>query len=208
MSTRWITATTVILMALATLTLAACAKRAAPRMEAATPTPGATAARPTVSDAPRPTVGSVAVGGSATPPATTPVPGARTSLTRPLSTTPPPPSAFRAVDALQDIHFDLDRYDIRPEEHETLAANVRWLRLHPRALVLIEGHCDARGTTAYNLSLGDRRAKAIGAHLLTQGVAASRITTISYGEERPICTAEEEECRALNRRVHFLVKEQ
>ena len=73
-------------------------------------------------------------------------------------------------------------------------------------MLLVEGHADERGTNEYNLALGDRRAKATMTYLLGQGVAASRINVISYGEERPVCTAHAEQCWAQNRRAHFLVK--
>jgi peptidoglycan-associated lipoprotein len=72
--------------------------------------------------------------------------------------------------------------------------------------VLIEGHCDERGTNEYNLALGERRAKSTMNYLVSQGVQASRITIISYGEERPVCNEKTEECWAKNRRAHFLVK--
>ena len=72
--------------------------------------------------------------------------------------------------------------------------------------MLIEGHCDERGTNEYNLALGERRAKSTMNYLVSQGIQASRITIISYGEERPVCTEKTEECWAKNRRAHFLVK--
>ena len=92
--------------------------------------------------------------------------------------------------------------------HRLLSANAEWLREHPRAVILIEGHCDDRGTNEYNLALGNHRAESALKYLLSQGVARTRMTTISYGEERPLCTEETEECWAQNRRAHFLVKRQ
>jgi len=120
----------------------------------------------------------------------------------------PQPKEFSPVTALQDIHFDFDRYEIRSEDAEILSGNVEWLRDHPRARILIEGHCDDRGTNEYNLALGNHRAEAAMKYLLAQGIAKSRMTTISYGEERPLCTEETEDCWAKNRRAHFLVKRQ
>ena len=118
----------------------------------------------------------------------------------------PAPSEFTGVPGLTDIHFDFDQYAIRPRDAETLRTNARWLRANPTALLLIEGHCDERGTEEYNLALGERRAKAAAEFLTAQGIATSRVTTISYGKERPQCTERSEACWAKNRRAHFLVK--
>ncbi|HZP35777.1 MAG TPA: peptidoglycan-associated lipoprotein Pal [Methylomirabilota bacterium] len=121
------------------------------------------------------------------------------------TTTPPAPSEFRATENLKDVFFDFDKYDIRPNDAKTLDANAAWLKSNDN-LVLIEGHCDERGTNEYNLALGERRAKAAMNYLVAQGVQASRITIISYGKERPTCTEHTESCWAQNRRAHFLVK--
>jgi peptidoglycan-associated lipoprotein len=118
----------------------------------------------------------------------------------------PTPSEFVAVREVEDIHFDFDKYVIRSEAGATLARNARWLKANEKDLLLIEGHCDERGTGEYNLALGERRAKATMTYLVDQGVAARRITTISYGKERPQCTDHQEACWAKNRRAHFLVK--
>jgi peptidoglycan-associated lipoprotein len=107
---------------------------------------------------------------------------------------------------LQDINFDFDKYDIRPGDAKILDDNAKWMKANPRALVLIEGHCDERGTNEYNLALGERRAKASMNYLVSQGVQANRITMISYGKERPQCAEHNEGCWAKNRRAHFLVK--
>jgi peptidoglycan-associated lipoprotein len=96
---------------------------------------------------------------------------------------------------------------IRPGDAKILEANAKWLIANPSYILLVEGHCDQRGTNEYNLALGDRRAKAAMDYLVAQGVAASRITTISYGEEQPICTEARESCWAQNRRDQFRVKE-
>jgi peptidoglycan-associated lipoprotein len=114
---------------------------------------------------------------------------------------------FAPVPDLVDIYFDFDKYDIRPGDARTLESNARWLRSN-RDLVLIEGHCDIRGTNEYNLALGERRAKSTMNYLVAQGVAAHRITIVSYGEERPQCTQNDEACWSKNRRAHFLVKPQ
>lgn len=117
----------------------------------------------------------------------------------------PRPGEFRPVPELKDIYFDFDRYDIRPGDAAILDANAAWLRQND-VLVLIEGHADERGTNAYNLALGERRARAAMNYLVARGVAAARLTILSYGEERPVCTAHEEACWARNRRAHFLVR--
>jgi peptidoglycan-associated lipoprotein len=118
----------------------------------------------------------------------------------------PVPKDFVAVPDLKDIHFDFDRYDIRPADAKALDANAAWLKSNGGMLLLIEGHCDERGTNEYNLALGERRAKAAMNYLVAQGVQASRITIISYGEERPGCMEKNDACWAKNRRAHFLVK--
>jgi peptidoglycan-associated lipoprotein len=122
------------------------------------------------------------------------------------ATVRPAPAEFMAVDALKDIYFDFDKYDIRPDDAKTLDANAAWLKTNAGQLVLIEGHCDERGTNEYNLALGERRAKSTMNYLVSQGVHANRITIISYGEERPVCTEHTEACWAKNRHAHFLVK--
>ena len=142
-------------------------------------------------------------GGSAQ--ASTLVPAAASASSLGASATPKP-SEFEATDKLRDIHFDFDRYEIRPDDAKVLEANARWLKSRPDDLVLIEGHCDERGTSEYNLALGERRAKAAMSYLVGQGIQARRITLISYGEERPACTGHQESCWASNRRAHFLVK--
>jgi len=119
--------------------------------------------------------------------------------------TPPSPSEFSANPALKDVYFDFDKYDIRPADAKILDENAGWLKRND-TLVLIEGHCDERGTNEYNLALGERRAKATMNYLVSQGIQANRITIISYGEERPVCTEKTESCYAKNRHAHFLVK--
>jgi peptidoglycan-associated lipoprotein len=118
----------------------------------------------------------------------------------------PSPAEFSEAPALADIHFDFDRYDIRSDDTRALDANLAWLRVNPKALILIEGHCDERGTNEYNLALGDHRAESAMSYLVAHGIPASRITVISYGEERPLCQERSEQCWAENRRSHFLVR--
>jgi peptidoglycan-associated lipoprotein len=109
--------------------------------------------------------------------------------------------------ALKRIHFAFDQAVIRPADARTLDASAAWLKANPNQLVLIEGHCDERGTSEYNLALGDRRARAAQNYLVAQGIAAERITMISFGKERPLCRERGETCWATNRRDEFLTKE-
>jgi peptidoglycan-associated lipoprotein len=118
----------------------------------------------------------------------------------------PPPAEFAEHPALGEIHFGFDRSAIRPGDARILDAHAEWLREHPKALLLIEGHCDERGTNEYNLALGERRAQATRAYLVSRGVAGDRMSVISYGEERPTCTEHAKACRAKNRRSHFMTK--
>jgi len=91
----------------------------------------------------------------------------------------PVPREFAAIADLKDVFFDFDKYDIRPTDAKMLDANAAWLKSHENMLVLVEGHCDERGTNEYNLALGERRAKATMNYLVAQGVQANRITIIS-----------------------------
>jgi peptidoglycan-associated lipoprotein len=104
-----------------------------------------------------------------------------------------------------DIYFDYDQYDIRPDAESTIQDIASWLLKNPSSNVLIEGHCDERGTNEYNLALGDRRAKAVRDYLIALGIAANRIETLSYGEEQPACIEASEVCWAKNRRAHFIM---
>jgi len=115
---------------------------------------------------------------------------------------------FKVADNLGDIHFEFDKYELTADATRTLDTNAEWLKANPKHLVLIEGHCDERGTVAYNLALGERRAKATQNYLAAQGVQAGRISIISYGEEKPQCSDHSEACWAKNRRAHLMVKQQ
>jgi peptidoglycan-associated lipoprotein len=106
---------------------------------------------------------------------------------------------------LGDVHFGYDSYEVESEGRDVLARNVEWLRQNPRAKVELEGHADSRGTIEYNLALGAKRAKSVKDALVNQGIAADRISTISYGEELPLCREEIDSCWARNRRVHSVV---
>ena len=105
----------------------------------------------------------------------------------------------------EDIYFEFDKSTLTPMAQDNLTRKAGWLRANPDASVTIEGHCDERGTAEYNLALGDRRAESAKAFLVDLGIAPTRLTTISYGEERPVCTQHTEECWAKNRRDHFVI---
>jgi peptidoglycan-associated lipoprotein len=173
-----------------TLLLAGCPKR--PAMTAATappPVPPAAAAPPTPAPAPAPIAPAPVA-----PPTAAPAP-------------PAPPKEYRANDALKSIFFAFDKSDIRPGDAKVLDATAAYLKANPSQLVLIEGHCDERGTAEYNLALGERRAKSAMNYLVSNGIEAGRITTISYGKERPVCNERAETCWSRNRNDTFLTKE-
>jgi peptidoglycan-associated lipoprotein len=114
--------------------------------------------------------------------------------------------ASRAAFEDEDIHFDFDKYVLTPQAMMILDEKAAYLREHSGVRVLIEGHCDERGSNEYNLALGDRRANSAKNYLVKSGVAESRITTISYGEEQPLCMQQIESCWSRNRRGHFGVR--
>ena len=107
---------------------------------------------------------------------------------------------------LKDALFDYDKYDIRPDARAALDSVAAWLNKNKNINVLIEGHCDERGTNEYNLALGEERANATKNYIITRGVAPTRINTISYGEEKPFCTEQNEDCYQKNRRAHFVAE--
>lgn len=104
-----------------------------------------------------------------------------------------------------DVLFDFDKYDVKETYHPAMKAIAAWMTKNSGARLSVEGHCDERGTNEYNLALGDRRAKAVRDALVALGVASSKIDLISYGEEKPVCTEQTEDCWAKNRRAHFVV---
>jgi peptidoglycan-associated lipoprotein len=118
----------------------------------------------------------------------------------------PAPAEFVASSELQDIHFDFDRYELQDDDRLVLDRHAAWMKEHAGTPMLVEGHCDERGTGEYNISLGERRAKATANYLTSRGVASDRITIISYGEQQPVCRDATEGCWQKNRRAHFLVK--
>jgi len=143
--------------------------------------------------------------------------GTASDSTRITVRIPPPPAASRTDTRpapslsvsdlfrqnIQTIYFDYDKADIRPDQVSHLQADAAWLKEHPGVKFTVEGHCDDRGSEEYNLALGDRRANAIKEFLLKEGVAPSSMSTVSYGEERPVCRESTEDCFGKNRRAAF-----
>lgn len=118
---------------------------------------------------------------------------------------PPPPPPAPAPLNLGDVFFDYDKSDLRSDATATLTENGKMLMQNAAAQITIEGHCDERGTVDYNLALGERRANAARDFLVSYGVGGDRITTISYGENRPFAMGHDESAWAQNRRAHFVV---
>ena len=110
------------------------------------------------------------------------------------------------LNALKTIYFDFDKYNLRDDARATLDANANILRNDPQMRIVIQGHCDERGTDEYNLALGERRAKAARDYLIKLGIDAGRIDIISYGEERPVAPGHDESSWSLNRRGEFAPK--
>ncbi len=132
------------------------------------------------------------------------------SITVAVPPPPPPPEAPKpTLDELfmrevRDAYFDYDKSDIRADAKDALGKTADFLRNYPQVRATIEGHCDERGSTEYNLALGDRRANAIKQYLVSLGISADRLTTVSYGKEKPFCTTSDEACWQQNRRGHFV----
>jgi len=132
---------------------------------------------------------------------------ARVTVTAPPPPPPPPPSPSEEElfsQNVRDIYFDYDKSDIRADQQSALQGDIDFLRQHPNIHFTIEGHCDERGSTEYNLALGDNRANAVRNALVQGGISTGNIKTISYGKEKPVCTEHGEECWQQNRRGHFV----
>jgi len=132
---------------------------------------------------------------------------ARVTVNPPPAPAPPPSNEGDAElfqQSMKDVFFDYDSYDISGNYTGVLQQDARFLQQHPSINFTIEGHCDERGSTEYNLALGDNRALATKNALLSMGISANRIKTISYGKEKPFCTESTEACWQQNRRAHFV----
>ncbi len=136
--------------------------------------------------------------------------GTAESSARVTVTAPPAPAVSRmSLDELfarnvKDLFFDFNKYNIRGDQQASAAVDAQFLLQHPELKIVVEGHCDDRGSEEYNLGLGDNRAQTIKAYLVQAGVSANRISTISYGKEKPFCTQDDEQCWQQNRRDHFI----
>jgi peptidoglycan-associated lipoprotein len=160
---------------------------------------GSTPATPTESTTY--TITATGAGGSATA-------SARVTVTAPEQPAPPPaqPSISELFEQnVKDVFFDFNKSDIREEGRAALTKAAEFLRSYPQVRVSIEGDCDERGSTEYNLGLGERRAQAAKNYLISLGITADRMDTVSWGKERPFCTEHTEECWQLNRRAHFVL---
>jgi peptidoglycan-associated lipoprotein len=138
--------------------------------------------------------------------------GTQEATTR-LTVTPPPmtqaPTPSPSEEDLfgqnvKDVYFAYDKSDIPPDQQAAIQADAQFLNQHTDINITVEGHCDSRGSTEYNLALGDQRASSVKSALVADGVSANRIKTISYGKEKPFCTEENEACWQQNRRGHFV----
>lgn len=133
---------------------------------------------------------------------------ARITVAQPPPPPPKPPEPTIEdlfLREVQDAYFDFDKADIRPDARDALGKTADFLRRYPQVKVAVEGHCDERGSTEYNLVLGDRRAQAVRQYLISLGISADRMNTISYGKEKPFCMEHNEECWQTNRRGHFIL---
>lgn len=116
------------------------------------------------------------------------------------------PKGPEVKNELQKIHFDFDRSNIKPEFEPVLKGNAAWMQKNASVKATVEGHCDERGSTEYNLALGDRRANSAKSYMVKLGVPDSRLSTISYGKEKPVCKEHTEACWYQNRRAEFLAR--
>ncbi len=135
---------------------------------------------------------------------------ARITVTQAPAPPPPPPSATEQElfsQNVKDVYFDYDKAEVRGDQQGSLQADVQFLTQHPNVNITIEGHCDERGSTEYNIALGDKRATAVKSALVAAGINASRIKTISYGKEKPFCSESNEACWQQNRRGHFVYQQ-
>ena len=119
----------------------------------------------------------------------------------------PLPTSAEIVGKLEIVHFDFDKYNLRPGDAKILETNSKILKEYPDIKIIVEGHCDDRGTSEYNLLLGERRANATKEYIVKLEISADRISTMSYGKERPLDTGHNEEAWSKNRRAEFKPKE-
>jgi peptidoglycan-associated lipoprotein len=179
----------ILALVLSLAVAAACAKKPPPQAPAPPPPPPAAAPAP-----PPPP-----------PPPPPPAPPPPRPLTEEEIFARKTLEQLNAEKPLDDVFFDLDRSDIREEGKSALQKDADWMKRWTSTQITVEGHCDSRGSAEYNLGLGSRRATAVKDYLVSLGVAANRITTVSKGKEQPFCRDENESCWQQNRRGHFLI---
>jgi len=130
--------------------------------------------------------------------------------TQPVSSAPistePTVDELNRKKVLETVYFDYDKSDLSDSTRATLQSNAQWLRANPGRTVLVEGHCDERGTVEYNLALGQRRAASVKDYLVGLGIDAPRLKTVSYGKERPVDPGQDEAARGKNRRAEFVIE--
>jgi peptidoglycan-associated lipoprotein len=136
---------------------------------------------------------------------TTPTVAPPPETTKAVEPPPPPPKPVLKESQFQTVYFDFDKYNLRADARAALDHNFQLLQEFPDVIIKIEGHCDERGTVEYNLSLGEKRAQAAKTYLVTAGISADRIQTISYGKERPVDPGHNEAAWAKNRRCEFRI---
>jgi len=141
-------------------------------------------------------------------------PGGTTEASARVTVTMPPPTSASQPSLselfarnVKDIFFDFNKYDVRADQQQAARADAQFLLQHPEVKLVIEGHCDDRGSEEYNLGLGDNRAQTLKSYLLQAGISADRIRTISYGKEKPFCNQDDEQCWQQNRRDHFAMQQ-
>ena len=124
----------------------------------------------------------------------------------PAATTAPPSATEEDLfgQTVKDVYFDYDKSDLRADQQTAIQSDAQFLNQHSNISFTVEGHCDSRGSTEYNLALGDQRASSVKSALVSAGVSANRVKTISYGKEKPFCMEENESCWQQNRRGHFV----
>jgi peptidoglycan-associated lipoprotein len=181
----------VLVLSVAALVAVGCAKKQTVKSEGAQSPPAAASAPAAVSEAP----------GKEAPPAPVAVAPA----------TPPEAAPGVAVteeklSQFDDVRFDFDKSEVKEDGRKTCGVVAGYLKKNPKAKLLIEGHCDERGTAEYNMALGERRATAVMAYLVSLGVPKAALSTVSFGKEKPLDPGHNEEAWAKNRRAHFVLK--
>jgi peptidoglycan-associated lipoprotein len=181
--------TSLVVLSAMLMVAAACGKEVPPQTPPPPPPPAAPATPPPPPPPPP---------APAAPPAATPLTEEQLFAKKTIE-------QLNAEKPLGDVFFDLDQSSVRDEARPALTTNADWMKRWTSTQVTIEGHCDSRGSSEYNLALGTRRAEAVKAYMVSLGVPANRITVVSKGKEQPFCSEDSESCWQQNRRGHFLI---